>query len=152
MRFSPRTLLWAGLLPSLDCEPPFPLSLGSLLNGALDATSRWPGSHALLAGPGPSHPQSQVWTLGGCWVDPPELTAPWFTQGEAERDNSRYLFPPEGRTVPMMVILCPSWRPPWIIPVKGTTCGEEMVVSVSCFLLSTLEKACIQPSADIKRF
>ena len=30
----PELHLWAGLLPSLDCEPPFPLSLGSLVNGA----------------------------------------------------------------------------------------------------------------------
>ena len=40
-KFSPRLHLWAGLLPSLDHEPPFPLSLGSLVNGAPDATGRW---------------------------------------------------------------------------------------------------------------
>ena len=33
--------LWAGLLPFLDSEPPFPLSLQSLVNGAPDATGRW---------------------------------------------------------------------------------------------------------------
>ena len=36
-------LLWAGLLPSLDREPPFPQSLGSLVNGAPSATGRWQG-------------------------------------------------------------------------------------------------------------
>ena len=27
----------------------------------------------------------------------------------------------------MTVTLCPSWRPPTILPVKGTGCGEETV-------------------------
>ena len=56
-----------------------PLSLGSLLNGALNAVDRWQGCQALLAGPG--LPLSQIWVLRGCWVDPPELTAPWLPQG-----------------------------------------------------------------------
>ena len=37
----PELHLWAGLLPSLDRDPPFPLSLRSLVNGAPDATGRW---------------------------------------------------------------------------------------------------------------
>ena len=48
------------------------------------------------------------------------------------RDNNfRCLFLSEGRTVPAMVTLCPSRRPP-AIPVKDSGCGEKMVVS-GCF-------------------
>ena len=77
----PELRLWVGLLPSLTVSLRPPLSLGSLLNGALDATNRCLGSHALLAGLSLSHPLSQVRMPGRCWVDPPELTELWFTQG-----------------------------------------------------------------------
>ena len=55
----PELHLCAGLLPSLDCEPPFPLSLGSLVNGALDATGRWEGALSIVgrARPFPSPEQ-----------------------------------------------------------------------------------------------
>ena len=63
-------------------------------------------------------------------MDHPELTAPCSLSGEAERDNnSQYLFSSVERTRPMTVTMCPSWRPPSILPVKGTGCGEETVVS-----------------------
>ena len=63
-------------------------------------------------------------------MDHPELTAPCSLKGEVKRDNNPpYLFSSVERTRPMTVTLCPSWRPPSILPVKGIGCGEETVVS-----------------------
>ena len=54
------------------------LFLESLVNGALDVTA---GRRGLVGRASPSHPVSHVRVLRGCWVDHPELTALWFTQG-----------------------------------------------------------------------
>ena len=127
----PELHLRAGLLPSLDCEPPFPLSLGSLVNDAPDATGRWfGGTEHCCQGRAFPIPYTECGQLEGCCEDQPELTAPCSLRGEAESDNySQYLFSPLEGTCPRTVTLCPSWRPPSILPVKGTGCGEETAVS-----------------------
>ena len=59
-------------------------------------------------------------------MDHPELTAPCSLRGEVKRDNNPpYLFSSVERTRPVMVTMCPSRRPPTILPVKGICCGEE---------------------------
>ena len=118
---------WAGLLPSLDCEPPFPLSLGSLVNDAPDATGRWfGGTEHCCQGRAFPIPYTECGQLEGCCEDQPELTAPCSLRGEVKRDNNPpYLFSSVERTRPVMVTMCPSRRPPTILPVKGICCGEE---------------------------